>query len=458
MLTAVTVLVAILSVVAAGGLVALTTILHSTTVRSNSSLESVVLAEEIEIGLLMHERAVDALVRHELEDDVAGKLVEANRFVTTDNERHVLLRTESQVRAYLSASHDAGPEAADSTNLKESAFDALRELVNINVEQSKAARQRAATLDDVGDSLGVGIGTLVVLLSVALLLWLKGRAFETLFELASAMEGFGQGNLAIRAAERGPLELFDMARRFNEMASAITAQRQAQMAFVGGVAHDLRNPLNAIKVSLELLGRQDGPLPPDRVRKALDAGARQVQRMERMVEDFLDVARIEAGELHLEIGVWDLRELVRGTMELFGAGAARNRGLKVSMPDEPLVVRCDRLRIEQVITNLVGNAIKYSPPGTDIEVAADSRDGEVVLSVADHGVGISEEDRQRVFEPFQRVGPSSGAVPGVGLGLFVVRKIVEAHGGRVDVDSTPGRGSTFRVSMRRSPKVDPARL
>jgi len=103
--------------------------------------------------------------------------------------------------------------------------------------------------------------------------------------------------------------------------------------------------------------------------------------------------------------------------------------------------------VEQVLTNLLSNAVKYSPPESRIAISLDRNGDGVVLAVADRGIGIAPEDQRRLFDPFRRTGMSIGAYPGVGLGLFVVRRIVQAHGGHIEIDSAPGRGSTFRVCL-----------
>jgi signal transduction histidine kinase len=112
-----------------------------------------------------------------------------------------------------------------------------------------------------------------------------------------------------------------------------------------------------------------------------------------------------------------------------------------------LLVSCDALRIEQVLTNLVSNAIKYSPRGGRVEVTLEQPGTEAILNVVDQGVGIPSDDQAHIFEPFRRSGASRELVPGAGLGLFVARRIVEAHGGRIEVESRPGAGSTFRVHL-----------
>jgi two-component system, OmpR family, sensor histidine kinase MtrB len=445
-LTTLTILLTVFAVLVAGTLVVVTTILRHTMAGVGASVESIRLAEDAEIDLLLHERARDLLVRRDLEGDLQRKLVEAQQFVTAEDEVAALAEAKSRIDAYIAVAHDPLGAAAEQAARHEAAYGALERLITMNVAQSNAAQQEAARWDALANLIGIGIGVPLVVVAGALLVWLRGRAFAPIFALAAVMERFGRGDRDARAAEQGPRELREMCARFNEMASAIAAQRQAQMAFLGGVAHDLRNPLSALQMAVALL-RLDEPHPSeDRVRQTVERIGRQITRMERMLGDFLDMAKIEAGQLELRMETHDARSIVEEVVGLF-EGTSERHQLEVRLPDRAVPVRCDHLRIEQVITNLISNAIKYSPPGSTIEVALDAGADEVELSVADHGVGISEEDRACIFEPFRRVGPSTEAVPGMGLGLFVVRKIVEEHRGRIEVDTAPEEGSTFRVFL-----------
>jgi signal transduction histidine kinase len=133
-------------------------------------------------------------------------------------------------------------------------------------------------------------------------------------------------------------------------------------------------------------------------------------------------------------------------VELFQAPSRGDR-FDLVLPDHEVQTRCDRVRLEQVLMNLLSNAVKYSPPGSRITVTLECNGDGAVLAVADQGVGIAPEDQRRLFDPFRRTETSRAAFPGVGLGLFVVRRIVQAHGGRIEIDSAPGRGSTFRVRL-----------
>lgn len=440
------VVVTALALLVTSALIALTTILHRTTRDSGASVESVRLAEEAEIDLLLHGRATDALVKADIEGRLRRKLLEAGRFVSTRDEAGVLAEAESQVDRYIAASRNPNDSIAERTARQEAAYAALERLVSINVAQSKAAQQDAARWDRLANVIGIAVAALLLVVIPALVIWLKRRAFEPIFGLAAAMERFGRGDRDVRAVERGPRELREMCSRFNGMASSIEAQRQAQIAFIGGVAHDLRNPLGVLRMTFAVLGSDERPRSEERLGQMIERIDRQIARMERMLDDFLDVATIEAGELELRLDTHDARKIVEQVVALFERTAQRHF-LEVRTTPDVVPVRCDQFRIEQVITNLLSNAIKYSPAGSVVEVVLDARADDLELSVTDHGVGISEADRLRLFEPFRRVGRSKETVPGVGLGLFVAKRVVELHGGRIEVESAFGSGSTFRVFL-----------
>jgi two-component system sensor histidine kinase MtrB len=441
-----TLVVTALAVVMAGALVMLTSILDHTTAGAVESVESVRLAQESRVILLQYERAEVPLIQAEFEVALRSRLERAHDFVATDEEAAALAEAERHVTAYLELFHDPSHSEAALLDAHQGAYGALKQLTQINVDQAKAAQREASRWSSLADAIGVAAMVVLVLVSGGLLLWFRGRAFEPILQLAECMERFGRGDHEARAIERGALELREMCRHFNEMADAIAAQRHAQMAFLGGVAHDLRNPLSALQMSVVLLLANRSLCADAENRQAIERIGRQIKRLDRMVGDFLDGAKIEAGLLELRIEVYDARTIVEEVVELF-EGLSAKHPLRVRTPDEALLICCDHLRLEQVLTNLISNAIKYSPAGGVVEIELRPHAGELELSVTDHGVGIPEEDRMALFEPFRRGGLSSEAVPGVGLGLYVVRKIVEAHHGRIEVESAPGRGSTFRVYL-----------
>lgn len=440
-----TLVVLVIAVLIAATLLVLTELLERTTAGAVESVESLRMAQAAQIDLLEHSRANDPLVVRSIEADLQGRLDRARSFVTEPDEARTLAKAQAYVNAYLTAVHEPSQTAEQRVGAQAAAYGALERLAGINLDQARAAQRAASRWNEVGNAIAIAAIVMLVLLAAGLLVWLKRRAFQPIFELAATVERFGAGDHDARAAERGPRELREMCRHFNAMASAIAAQRHAQTAFLGGVAHDLRTPLSTLQIAIELLLRGREPAYDHDLRRALERIRRQIKRMDRMLGDFLDGARIEAGLLELRIEVHDVRALVAEVVELFDGTSTHT--LDVRLPAEPMPICCDRLRIEQVITNLISNAIKYSPAGSVVTIEVAAGPGELALSVRDHGVGISQDGLVDLFQPFRRVGLSSEAVPGVGLGLFVVRRIVEAHGGRIDVVSTLGSGSTFRVVL-----------
>lgn len=444
-LSATTILVTLLALVVVGALVVITSRFHRVVDTMSAAVESVRLMEAAQTDLLLHARATDPVVRSDYEAALQQRLDRARAHVTTREEAQVLDDAETAVTAYVDvvdapSSREQVPAALDR------AFVALRRLVDVNMDQSRDAARRASEWDAQANWIGVGAGTLLVVIAGALIWWLRARAFSPLLGLADAMQRYGAGDRQARADVAGPRELGEMSAQFNEMAAALAAQRDAQMAFLASVAHDLRTPLSALSMSVGMLDPDAASLSEERRRWAVGVSRRQVRNLERMIGDLLDVTRIEAGDLALRLEDCDARAVARSAVDWFQEGEGPSQ-ITLGLPDDPLPVRCDPVRIEQVIANLVSNARKYSPDGGRIEVRLQRAGGDAVLSVADEGIGMSPEDLSRLFRPFARVGSAKSTIPGIGLGLFVVRRIVEAHGGRIDVSSTLGRGTTFRVRL-----------
>lgn len=440
-LTIVTALVAVIALIVASALVLLTARMREVTVDLTAGIESVRFAEEAEVALLLFGRTSDALGQRRIAGDLRYFLERAGNYVTSDEERRVLAEASRHVEILIAMPRrDPGFVAQEAL-----AFDALERLVNLNVAQARGLQQNAMAWDRLATTIGLASGGLVLLLGAAGIWWLRARAFTPVLSLAGAMEQFGRGNRKVRAREEGPRELRDMIVRFNELANALDTQHGAQAAFLAGVAHDLRTPLAALLLQLEWV-RPDKPLPPEpTVRRVVDMARRQMLRLDRMLMDLVAITGMDAGAFRLELADHDLTALVRGAADLFEGVSSRHR-LTLDLPPEPLIVHCDPLRIEQVVTNLLSNAVKYSPEGGAVTLTLRRDAAAAVLSVRDAGVGISAEEQRHLFEPFHRLDAARG-MPGSGLGLYVVRRIVEGHGGRVAVESAPGEGSVFRVEL-----------
>ena len=432
-----------LAVATCAGLVLLTPLLHSTTRTAADSVESVHLAEEAEVVLLLHGRAMDPLVRTSLERDLFRRLDDAGEYVASRDEQLLLDGARARVAAYFEAARrETG--VVDTISEQGRAFAALEELVVLNVSQARSGSERAAAWDAIANVAGIGGAASVLVIGGAILFWLYRRAFHPVLSLMAAIDRYGKGDRAARADELGPDDLRQMNHRFNEMADIIDSQRQAQVAFLGGVAHDLRGPLMAQRLTVSLLRRELGDSA--RTSEMLERLDGTVRRLERMVGDFLDISKIEAGHLDMLVTRNDAGAIAEEVVAQY-----EEPGHPIALHVvESAPIDCDRMRLEQALGNLVSNAIKYSPTGTPIDVVVEANAFDVVVSVTDRGPGISTEDQEKLFEPFRRVGLSQGNVPGVGLGLHIVKRIVEAHGGRIEVRSELGSGSSFRIVLPRS--------
>jgi signal transduction histidine kinase len=232
-----------------------------------------------------------------------------------------------------------------------------------------------------------------------------------------------------------------------------TAQRAiaARDDVLGIVAHDLRNPLNAIRLQARLLLRHAGE-PGPRSREPVVAIDRAVTRMNRLIQDLLDVTRLEAGGLSVECESLPAGQVLVDSVDAHKALAA-SASLDLRLDAAPALpsIWADHERLLQVFENLIGNAIKFTKPGGRVVVGAEPRDGEVLFRVTDTGVGIAAEALPHLFDRFWQLRKARHA--GAGLGLLIVKGIVEAHGGRVWVESAPGRGSSFFFTIPRAPHV-----
>lgn len=449
----------VIAVSASGALVALTTGLHRITREVGTAMENVQVAEESLVDL----RAIDAITARlggadadEFRDAAAHRAATlldrlgalTDRALRPD-EGAALRDASAAVERYLDLlpiGGDTPPAVAGDVRHSE-AFEAarvaLRRFIEINSARARNARASAARFDDAANGWGLGTAALVVLGTAGILALMQRRLFGPMLTIGGSIVRYGQGHRSSRAPEVGPHEIRGVARAFNGLVEQLERQRSDQLAFLAGVAHDLRNPLSAMRLATRALSA-DG-VDRERARSKLDVLERQVGRLDRLATDFLDAARAEAGQLQLALDVHDLRDLAKGVAELFSSNPSHP--VRLVGTGEPLVACCDAGRVEQVLNNLVSNAIKYSPDGGPVEISAERRGGEGVLAVTDRGVGIGDEDLEQIFEPFRRGRRLTSAIPGLGIGLATSRKIAELHGGRLTVKSTSRRGSTFEFAI-----------
>ncbi len=279
-----------------------------------------------------------------------------------------------------------------------------------------------------------------------LLVWLLSRrTLAPLQSLGDAARRLGRGDLSQRAEAAGPKEIRDLAINFNAMAAELEEAESLRRNMTADIAHELRTPLSNIQGYLEAI--KDGLLEPSP--ETIDNIHGQALHLSRLVEDLRLLAQVEAGALQLQLSPVRIESLLHSSVEGMRP-RAEAKGVKMTASEELSrpIMDLDGTRISQVIGNLLENAIAHTPEGGSVEVTARSLETGIEVSVSDTGMGITPDDLPRVFDRFYRADPSRvRTTGGAGLGLTIARRLVEAHGGTIEVESEPGRGSHFTVRI-----------
>jgi signal transduction histidine kinase len=327
-------------------------------------------------------------------------------------------------------------------------------------EDSRARSASAHARNVANVALGIGVGALVSSTALILLFgaWIARDVVGPVRRLAGAAADVAGGDLSIRLEEGGSAEVGTLVAAFNSMTRSLELGRHELLTqnerlregerhkrdLISMVSHELRTPLASVLGFTSLLLSRE--FPPEEQRRYLEIIDTEARRLAALAGDFLDVQLLDGGTLVLVRTPFDLFDLVREQAQLFFLQLSTHR-LDIDVPDAPLVVDGDRDRMSQVVGNLLSNAIKYSPDGGEIRIAVRQESSNAVIAVSDEGVGIEPKDTEHIFEKFFRTEEAARTVGGTGLGLAVAREIVTSHGGTLEVESEPGAGSTFSVTM-----------
>jgi signal transduction histidine kinase len=270
-----------------------------------------------------------------------------------------------------------------------------------------------------------------------------------LASLAQAVKAFERGELERRIEARGGDELGDLGRAFNEMAAGIQAGLAKRREMVANISHDLRSPLASLRGNLETLLLQDERLEPVQRRGFLEAALRNIEGFQKLVEELFELARLESGQARPRPESFHPGELAQDVvLKLRPQAEAAGVRLTAELPAELPLARGELGLIERLLTNLIENALRFTPAGGEVRVALAAEAGGTRVSVSDTGSGIAPEDLPHVFERFYRADRSRArSTGGAGLGLAIARQIAELHGSRLEVESSPGQGSRFHFLL-----------
>jgi signal transduction histidine kinase len=425
-------------------------------------------AEAVRVDLLSYSR-LSELIRTSHETNRQGERVDLQAKTYRDFDdlrasafparRPMIDKADADVRAYFEARRRAEATGADAATVLrtataplETALASLGEVIVATHAQVAEAEAHIRTWNARAKWIAKIIAAFSVLGSAAVLAGMYRFVFRPLLQLAGSMREFTRGERDSRAPSSPALELATASDSFNQMADIITGQHRRMIDFIGGVAREVRRPVDIMQTTLQEFA-PDKPAPGEAtLRSKVALLSRELDRLDGVVDGFLDASRVEWERLDLQQGRQDLRPLVEDVVQVYRTFSSLHEFI-LSAPQRPVCVFADPGRLSQVLHALMSRVIECSPGGGAVIVDVVAQGDEAILTVTDHGPGMAKEDIDRIFQPFRKAPAWSGPGRGVVISLAVARRIVETHGGHMEVESEADKGSTFRVRL---PLAQPA--
>ncbi|HMJ00328.1 MAG TPA: ATP-binding protein [Gaiellaceae bacterium] len=389
--------------------------------------------------------------REPRQQSAAHGLTTAIRLYLTEYAENVVLFTDLGA-ARSSPAETEGKQRIDDIRMRFKHFRATENALAARRERSAEAKSRHAI--ELGVTGLAGTAALMLLFGF----YLASSIARPVRNAAAGASRLASGELSLRLKHGGPGEVGELTRGFNQMAERLESARSeleeqnAQLReserlksdLVNTVSHELRTPLAGVLGFTKLLLTRD--FDSETRRHYLGIVDAQARRLSELIDDFLDVRRIEEGRFERAQDLLDVGALLQEEAQLYSAQSPKHK-LAVTLPEGPLPVMGNPDRLRQVIGNLLSNAIKYSPQGGIVELTAEAHDGAVRVEVRDEGIGIPMLQQPQIFTKFFRGDAAASGIPGTGLGLAVSRDIVESHGGRIGFTSAEGEGATFFIEL-----------
>ncbi len=364
-----------------------------------------------------------------------------------------------QQRESISSDPGAGQVQIPDTFWSQSGAGAPERLVT--VELSQPFTFRAQTLETIAGILSVA-AIIALIIAVIASVFIADRLTQPIRRLTGAARELSEGHLDVRVTPRSATpEVAELSEAFNAMAERlqrsiefIRKDRDRSRDFLADVSHELRTPIAALRTFNELLGEEEHMDEATR-HEFIEQSRQQIDRLDWLAANLLELSKLESGLVLLDLRPDDLRAVVENTIQQQMPSAERKGvTLEMTLPDEPLRQMHDPQRLGQVLGNLIGNAIKFTPRGGRVDVTLEATDEGAEMRVVDTGVGIDPQELPMVFDRFYRGAQAhESRASGSGLGLSIVRQIVEMHDGRIAITSTPGVGTQVSVALPREMSV-----
>ena len=295
---------------------------------------------------------------------------------------------------------------------------------------------------------------IIFLLSLIILIFFTEMVYIPLKKITSATEQYAAGNMSYELNVESEDEMGYLAASLSYMAGEIARQEDDQKKFIANVSHDFRSPLTSIRGYLEAM--IDGTIPPELHEKYLTIVINETDRLTKLTNGLLTLNNLNARGMLLEKSDFDINQVIRNTAASFeGTCRAKKLAIELVLTDESMLVNGDVSKIQQVLYNLLDNAIKFSHNDSIIKIETTEKKNKVFVSVKDSGIGIPKEDQKMIWDRFYKSDLSRGKdKKGTGLGLSIVKEIIKAHGENINVISTVGVGTEFIFSLPKSESMD----
>ncbi|AEM79900.1 MULTISPECIES: sensor histidine kinase [Thermoanaerobacter] len=288
-------------------------------------------------------------------------------------------------------------------------------------------------------------GGVALIIGFVLISYTSSKISQPLKEMSLAVQQVAKGNFSARVQHKEEDEIGDLAKSFNVMAKELEQLEDMRKDFVANVSHELRSPLTSIQGYID--GILDGTIPKEKACDYLKIVQKETRRMSRLINDFLEMTKLESGQFPLNKTEFDINELIRLAVIKFEKRIVeKDLTVKVDFEEDRRIVIADKDKIEQVLTNLIDNAIKFSKEKGIIHIFTEIKDDKAFITIKDNGIGISPEDQEHIWDRFYKADKSRGK-DGAGLGLYIVKRIINAHNEEIWVESELGKGTAFTFTL-----------